>query len=78
MTTLTKAVKLKLKKSVLITVSFELSMKEINEFPKMKLKKQWRITVLNYNLLVLEREGMVELPEDGYELTSNGKCIFTS
>ena len=58
---------------VLIAVSLEPSMKETDEYLKMKLKKQWRTTTLNYNLVLLEMEGMVVLTDDGYKVTKDGE-----
>ena len=56
---------------VVIAVSFEPSMKEINEYLKMKLKKQWRTTTVNSTLLLLEMKGMVIL-------TSNRRTMIST
>ena len=53
-------------------------MKETDEYLKMKLKKQWRTTTLNYNLVLLEMEGMVVLTDDGYKVTKDGKTKIST
>ena len=58
---------------VVIAVSFEPSMKEINEYLKMKLKKQWRTTTVNSTLLLLEMKGMVMVI-----LTSNRRTMIST